>query len=347
MTSKTEHITSFDVMQRFLVWINSQPSEHSVQQARSVHIHLHTHGIGILGFPHSDLHAQWSQLESMELTHSMENVIHQFLETPPTPKQDTIHTEIKEPTTPSAPPHTAPSTTSIDPAKYPISILVGWSAYDDPPQTPITACILGTAWRPIFGKHLCSIRDDVVKAPKSFTFLGVAEDGKILSEIPGAVNVSEWRVNWKKGNRQPWAPWVPGITYKTPTPAKETQEESTGRKHKHHKRSRSRSISSANNDSSVEKDKHKWSRERREKMKHKESQSGSRPRSRRKHKTSKQSPDVTPQDSHSAPPTQYTPRSESPPTQPTQTYQTPRHASQAWQNDLDGPGWRGDSQWNW
>ena len=167
MTSKTEHITSLDVMQRFLVWINSsQPSEHNVQQARSVHMHLHTHGIHIPGFPHSNLHAQWSQLESMELTDSMKNVIHQFLETPPTPKQDTVQTAIKEPITPSAPSHTAPSTTSTDPSKYPISILVGWSAYDDPPQTPITARILGTTLRRIFGKHLCSIRDDVVKAPK-------------------------------------------------------------------------------------------------------------------------------------------------------------------------------------
>ena len=237
MTSKTEHITSLDVMQRFLVWINRQISEHSVKQARSVHMHLYTHGIHIPRFPHLDIHAQWSQLESMELTDSMKNVIHLFLETPPTPKRDTVQTEFKEPTTPSASSHTAPSTTSTNPAKYP-SILVGWSAYDDPPQTPITARILGTSLRPIFGKHLCSIRDDVVKAPKSFTFLGVAEEGKKLTENLGAVNMSGWRVNWKKANRQPWTPWVPGIIYKTPTPAKETQKESTGRKHKHHKRSR-------------------------------------------------------------------------------------------------------------
>ena len=178
VTSKTEQVTSLDVMQRFLVWINSQYSEHGVQQARSVHMHSYTHGIHLPGFPHSHLHAQWSQLESMELTDSVKKVIHRFLETPPTPKRDTVQTEIKEPTTPSTSSHTAPSTTSIDSAKYPISIIVGWSAYDDPPQTPITARILGTALRPIFGKHLCSIRDDVVKAPKSFTFLGVAEEGK-------------------------------------------------------------------------------------------------------------------------------------------------------------------------
>ena len=144
-------------------------------------MHLYTHGIHISGFPHTDLHAQWSQLESMELTNSMKNVIHQFLETPPTPKRDTVQTEIKEPTTPSGSSHTAPSTTTTDLAKYPISILVGWSAYDDPPQTPITTRILGTTLRSTFGKHLCSIRDDVVKAPKSFTFLGVAEEGKTLT----------------------------------------------------------------------------------------------------------------------------------------------------------------------
>ena len=166
--------------------------------------------------------------------------------------------------------NTSPSPASTDPAKYPIGILVGWTAYDDPPQTPITARILGTALRPVFGKHLCSIRDDVAKAPKSFTFLGVSEEGKKLTEGPGAVNLSGWRVNWKKANRQPWTPWAPGITYKTPILAKETQKESAGKKHKHHKRSRSRSISSVSSDSSAEKDKHKRSRERREKRKHKD-----------------------------------------------------------------------------
>ena len=165
---------------------------------------------------------------------------------------------------------------------------------------------------PIFGKHLCSIRDDVVKAPKSFTFLGVAEEGKKLTEVPGAVNLSGWRVNWKKANRQPWTPWVPGITYKTPTPAKETQKESTGKKHKHQKRSRSRSVSSVSSDSSADKDKRKRSRERREKRRHKRSQSRSRSRSKRKHKASKERPDVTPQHTHSARPTQYTPRSQPP-----------------------------------
>ena len=82
-----------------------------------------------------------------------------------------------------------------------MSIFVEWSAYDDPPQTPIVARILGTARRPIFGKHLCSIRDDVFKAPNSFTFVGVAEEGKELTEVPGAANSSGWRVNWKKANR--------------------------------------------------------------------------------------------------------------------------------------------------
>ena len=283
----------------------------------------------------------------MELTDSIQKVIHRILETPRTPKRDTIQTKIKEPTTSSASSHSAPSTTSTDLAKYPISILMGWSPYDDPPQTPITAPILGTALRPIFGKHLCSIRDDVVKASKSFTFLGVAEKGKKLTEILGSVNLVEWRVNWKKANRQPWTPWVPGITYKTPTPAKETQKESTRRKHKHHKQSRSRSTSSASRDTSVDKDKHKRSRKRREKRRHKRSQSRSRSRSRRKHKTSKERPDVTPQHTHSAPPTQYTPGSQPPPPQPTQTYQTPRHATQTRQNRPDGQGWRGDSRWNW
>ena len=47
MTSKTEQVTSSDVIQCFLVWINSQSGEHSVQQARSVHMHLYTHGIHI------------------------------------------------------------------------------------------------------------------------------------------------------------------------------------------------------------------------------------------------------------------------------------------------------------
>ena len=86
VTSKTEQVTSLDVMQRFLIWINSQSSEYSVQRARSVHMHLYTHGMHMPGFPHSDLHAQWSQLESMELTDSIKKVIHRFLETPPTPK---------------------------------------------------------------------------------------------------------------------------------------------------------------------------------------------------------------------------------------------------------------------
>ena len=63
-------------------------------------MHPYKHGIHIPGFPHSDLHAQWSQLESMEFADSMKNVIHQLPETPPTPNQDTIQTEIKEPTTP-------------------------------------------------------------------------------------------------------------------------------------------------------------------------------------------------------------------------------------------------------
>ena len=195
----------------------------------------------------------------MQLTNSMKNVIHHFLETPPTPKHDTTQSEIKEPTTPSARAHTAPSTTSTDPSKYPISILVGWSAYDDPPQTRIKARILGTKLRPIFGKHLCSIQDDVGKAPKSVTFLGVAADGKKLTEVPGAANLAGWRVNSKKANKQPWTPGVPGITYKTPTPAKETQKESTGRKHKQHKNSRSRSTSSTKGDSSIEKEKRKRS----------------------------------------------------------------------------------------
>ena len=44
MTSKTVHVTSLDVMHRFLVWKNSRPSEHSIQQARSVHMHLYTYG---------------------------------------------------------------------------------------------------------------------------------------------------------------------------------------------------------------------------------------------------------------------------------------------------------------
>ena len=188
---------------------------------------------------------------------------------PPAPKRDTVQTQIKEPTTSTASSHTAPSTTSTDPAKYPITISVGWLAYDDPPQTPITTRILGTTLRPIFGKHLCSNRDDVVQAPKSFTFYGVAEEGKKKTEIPGGVNPSGWRVNCKKANRQPWTPWVLGMTYETPTPAKETQKESTGKRHKHHKRSRSGCTSSASSGNSVDKDKHKRSRERREKRRHK------------------------------------------------------------------------------
>ena len=39
--------TIASMMQRFLVWRNSQSSEHNVQQARSVHMHLYTHGIHI------------------------------------------------------------------------------------------------------------------------------------------------------------------------------------------------------------------------------------------------------------------------------------------------------------
>ena len=131
---------------------------------------------------------------------------------------------------------------SLDPSKFPISILVGWSAYDDPPKMPITARILGTALRPIFGKHLCSIGDDVVKALKSFTFLVVSEEGKKLTEVPGSVNLSGWRINWKKANKQPWTPWVPGVPIRSPTPAPKA---STSKKHKHHKRSRSRSVSSS------------------------------------------------------------------------------------------------------
>ena len=45
-------------------------------------MHLYTHGIHVPGFPHSDLHAQWSKLESMELTDSIKTLIHHFLETP-------------------------------------------------------------------------------------------------------------------------------------------------------------------------------------------------------------------------------------------------------------------------
>ena len=173
-------------------------------------MHLYTHGIHIPGFPHSDLHAQWSKLESMD--------IHRF------------HKKRHSPVSGNPP---------------------------DPKTVPFLGdtCVLSEM---TWSRH-----------PNLSTFLGVAKEGKKLTEVPGAVNLSYWRVNWKKANRQPWTPWIPGITYKTPTPAKETPKESTRKKHKHHERSRSRSVSSVSSDSSADKDKRKRSRERREKRRQK------------------------------------------------------------------------------
>ena len=89
LTSQAGTSASIDVMQKILVRINNQPAEHMVQQARNMHVHLYTHGIRISGLPHLDLkHAQWSKLESVEKTENMKKVLQQFLENPPTVKQD-------------------------------------------------------------------------------------------------------------------------------------------------------------------------------------------------------------------------------------------------------------------
>ena len=84
--NKPVPVTSMDVMQKFLVWINLHAGEHAVQQARAVHMHLYTQGFHIPGLPHSDLHAQWSKLESIELTDTVKATLQQFLEQPPSNK---------------------------------------------------------------------------------------------------------------------------------------------------------------------------------------------------------------------------------------------------------------------
>ena len=197
------------------------------------------------------------------MTDSLKKSLVQFSDAPPTPKQDPSHTErIENAQAPTAQPT---SNRNSDPSKFPIGFLVAWSAYDDLPKTPITARILGTTLRPIFGKHLCSIGDDVVKAPKSFTFLGVNEEGKKLTEVPGSVNLSGWRVNWKKTtNERPWTHWVPRAPLWSPTTAVETTKASTSKKYKQHKRSRSRSASSSDRDT-VSSHQNKCSRGRKKK----------------------------------------------------------------------------------
>ena len=59
--------------------------------------------------------------------------------------------DIQFPRNPPSPDH------SSDPSSFPTCILVAWNSVQDPPETEISARILGIALRPVFGQNFCSI----------------------------------------------------------------------------------------------------------------------------------------------------------------------------------------------
>ena len=205
-------------------------------------MHSYTHGIHITGMPYADLHAQWSVLETATLSPQATQVLSQLLDaekkSPPVTDSVTLAAS-----SPSNAPQSSPISAKHvnDSGKFPLSILLGWTSYDDPPKAPITTRILGTALRPVFGKNLCLVTDDYLKTNRTFTYLGVSNEVAKLAETPGSVNIQGWRINWKKATKAPWSPWVPGKIFQTPSPAPEskTDKKKRGRK-------RERSISSGN-----------------------------------------------------------------------------------------------------
>ena len=195
------------ILNRLLIWVNEQPTDQADKQAKKLRMHLYTHGIHIASMQRANLHAQWSALETTTLSPQAILILSQFLDSKKTscPATSSVTPAVSLPR--NTPQSSPVSTKQVnEPVKFWVSILVGWMFYDDPPTAPITARILGIAFRPVFGKNLSSLTDDYLQTNRTFTFSGISTEAAGLAETPRSVNTQGWRINWKKSIKQPWSP---------------------------------------------------------------------------------------------------------------------------------------------